>query len=331
MGKLLSVIVPVYNVSKYLDRCIESILSQSYDDIEVILVDDGSTDESGEICDNWQKKENRILVIHKMNGGLASARNSGLDHSHGELIAFVDGDDSISKDMYRSMISEMENDQADIACCGKNKIYDSGKKVVTQNCDNKMVFNTSDAIGNLLTGISIDESACDKVFSKKIFDNIRFPEGEINEDLVIMPILFSRSKTIVHVGRPFYNYYQNSGSITRSAYSEKAHVYIEHLLKIESFVEKEFKELKDDYLILLCRYSCSLMYRIYSQKNGKKEYRKDFNWYKKSFNKSFPVYIRYDGLSGKDRILSVLMYIGLGRPFSMMNTFRKKIKKDLMR
>ena len=115
---LISVIVPVYNVAPYLDRCIKSIISQTYKNLEIILVDDGSTDESGVMCDHYAKLDDRIIVIHKVKGGASSARNAGLDHANGNYIGFVDSDDYIGKDMYNQLYHDLEESHADVACCG---------------------------------------------------------------------------------------------------------------------------------------------------------------------------------------------------------------------
>ena len=141
MKKKLSIVVPVYNVSQYLDRCVLSLTNQEYDNCEIILVDDGSTDDSGKKCNEWEKKDGRIRVIHKINGGLADARNAGIEIATGDYIAFVDGDDAVLPEMYKKMILEIENNNAEIACCGKQKIYDNNKIIITQNIGEKTVFS----------------------------------------------------------------------------------------------------------------------------------------------------------------------------------------------
>ena len=325
MSGMLTVVVPVYNVEKYLDRCVLSIISQTYENMEIILVDDGSKDKSGMICDGWMEKDSRIRVIHKANGGLADARNAGIDLSRGEYIAFVDGDDSIDRNMYEVMIDEMETSKAKIACCGKRKLYPSGKEVLTQNNSEKIVLSTSGAIGKLLSGVIIDESVCDKVFKRVLFDGIRFPKGVINEDLPVMPYLFAKSERVVHVGEAFYNYHQNEGSITRSGYSAKMHVYIDHLHDVKSYIRKEFPELEMSLCLLIARYSCSMLYRLNSEPKDMKTYFSDYQWYKEKFNRTYHIYIKEDGLSQKDKFLAFCMHVGLGRAVALLNRIRKTI------
>ena len=115
----LSVVIPVYNVEKYLDKCVESIVNQTFKDLEIILVDDGSTDESGKMCDEWTEKDTRIKVIHKINGGLSSARNAGIKQAKGEYISFIDSDDFVEQDMYATMVEALDRTGKDIASCGR--------------------------------------------------------------------------------------------------------------------------------------------------------------------------------------------------------------------
>lgn len=323
MSELLSVVVPIYNVEKYLDRCVLSILNQTYQNIELILVDDGSPDNCPEICDKWKAQDDRIQVVHKPNGGLADARNAGFEAATGKYIAFVDGDDTVCPEMYSEMIARMEQTGAKIACCGKNKIYGT-KTTQTQNSSRELIMTASEAIGRLLEGVSIDESACDKVFVRDLFDEIRFPKGEINEDLPIMPELFSRAGKIVHVAACYYNYFQNPGSITRSGYSAKMHVYIVHLTDIENFIRENYPELERSLSLLKARYTCSMLYRICDEK---KLYASDYDWYRKTFNSCVLPYIMDDNISKKNRILALAMRMGFGNLVSKLNALRKSYRK----
>ena len=323
MSELLSVVVPIYNVEKYLDRCVLSILNQTYQNIELILVDDGSPDNCPEKCDKWKMQDTRIRVIHKPNGGLADARNAGLDVATGKYIAFVDSDDTIHPEMYAVMISKMEQNGAQIACCGKNKIYPD-KLISTQNRKTELIMTASEAIGRLLEGVSIDESACDKVFVRSLFEGIRFPKGETNEDLPIMPGVFSEAKKVVHVAANYYNYFQNPGSITRSGYSSKMHVYISHLTNVENFIQEKYPELKQSLSILKARYACAMLYRI---KDEKKKYASDYMWYRKAFNESVWPYITNNAISKKNRILALAMRMGFGNLVSKMNALIKSHRK----
>ena len=188
MDNLISVIVPIYNIENHIDRCVESIVKQSYKKLEIILVDDGSTDKSGYICDKWRMLDSRIKVIHKKNGGLSDARNFGLDVANGEYISFIDGDDFIDKNMYNDMLSYINRYQCDICVCGICKT-ENGKEFITRpyTYENPeyTIFDSEDAIRELLND-KIDVSSCNKLYRKKVIGNLRFPYGKTNEDFALM-------------------------------------------------------------------------------------------------------------------------------------------------
>ncbi len=216
MSALISIIVPVYNVEKYLCRCVDSILAQSYPHLEIILVDDGSTDSSGNICDAYREKDERIVVIHKPNGGLSSARNAGLEIAKGEYIGFVDSDDYVSKDMYASLLERLENSETDIANIMYARAYESGETAPSpvphkQNED----FSAEAFLEELLLHVG-DVSACTKLFPKALIGDLRFKEGVLNEDLLFMTDLIPRLKTVRFVGKVGYFYFVRTNSISAS-------------------------------------------------------------------------------------------------------------------
>ena len=204
---LISVIVPVYNVQKYVRKSVESILQQTYKNLEIILVDDGSTDESGKICDMLARSDNRVTVIHKKNGGLSDARNAGLDRATGELIGFVDSDDYIEKNMYEVLEERMRINEADISCCGRYVVQESdGTKTPYFILDREQILSPCQAIGKLLVWDSCDSAAWDKLYKVKLFKGRRYPFGVLHEDLNFTSKLFSESDKIVLTGMPLYNY-----------------------------------------------------------------------------------------------------------------------------
>ncbi|MFQ6791905.1 glycosyltransferase family 2 protein [Thomasclavelia sp.] len=216
MFDLVSVIVPVYNVSKYLDRCINSIVNQIYSNIEIILVDDGSTDDSGTKCDIWKRRDERIKVIHKNNGGLSDARNHGILKASGNYICFVDSDDWIEPKYIQILLHDLINYNADVSVCGKKYIYptytniwDKSKKI--------RVMNKYEAIARMNDFYEYNMSSCDKMFKTELFQNIKFPIGKKCEDFYIMSQLFMECTKIVYNPTPLYNYFQRDGSITHSS------------------------------------------------------------------------------------------------------------------
>lgn len=223
---LISVIVPVYNVEKYLAKCIDSILKQTYSNLEIILVDDGSTDNSNKICKEYEKLDKRIRVIHKKNGGLSDARNYGLTFATGDYISFIDSDDYIEKNMYELLLNALKNNNGDMAVCGR-WIEKEEEQLELYTKDREEVWDSIQALKYYFKRIKIDPSACDKLFKKEILDNIVFPIGKIHEDIFIMDVIIARCKIIVHVGKPLYHYVNRQGSITKKVFSEKNFDYIE--------------------------------------------------------------------------------------------------------
>lgn len=217
----ISIIVPVFNTEKYLQKCVESILTQTYSNIELILVDDGSTDESGFMCDQFTAIDSRVIVLHKGNGGQATARNIALDIATGGYIGFVDSDDYIFPDMYTTMINSMKKNSADIAVCARYNVYEDGRKTEVFSLGDQLVMDSKEAIKRLFTYRSIDSSPCDKLFRRELFDDIRFPVGYVCEDVDVVYQLFCRANRIIHCGQPFYCYLQRQGSTAHASFNEK--------------------------------------------------------------------------------------------------------------
>lgn len=238
----ISVIVPVYKVEKFISKCIESILNQTFRDFELILVDDGSPDNSGVICDEYAKKDSRIKVIHKKNGGLADARNVGLEASTGSFIGFVDSDDYIAEDMYEKLYTSCIMKNAEISVCGRYNVYEN-HATETFSLNQNQVWNSKEAISNLLVWNYIDSSACDKLFRRDLFSTLRFPIGKYNEDVFIMVKLFDRAERIVHIGESKYYYFHRNDSITTELFSEKKLDLLDASGEVYRFVIDKYPDL----------------------------------------------------------------------------------------
>ena len=222
MEPLISFIIPIYNVSLYLDRCIESVINQTYKNLEIILVDDGSTDNSGEICDKWGKKDERIVIIHKINGGLADARNAGIDIAKGELIAFLDSDDTVHKDYIMYMYKMLKGSNSDIACCDVCIVDEEGKKLQKKKTKEELiVFNKQQAMENMLYDKYLTNSANFKLYKRELFQNVRYPKGKIFEDLFTTYKLIYISDRVVYGSKKLYYYLLRNDSILGSGISEK--------------------------------------------------------------------------------------------------------------
>lgn len=213
MHGILTVIIPVYKVEATLDRCIESVVGQTYKQLEILLVDDGSPDKCPMMCEQWAKKDGRIKVIHKPNGGLSSARNAGLDAAQGEYITFVDSDDFIDKTTFSSVI-ELFDDKTDIVEYPIFRFYGSGKQEIL-TFENKTYDSKEEY---WFSGQAYTHSyACNKIYRKDIFKYVRFPIGKNFEDMYTMPLLIQKARRIATVNTGLYYYCYNPKGITATA------------------------------------------------------------------------------------------------------------------
>ncbi len=218
---LVSVVLPVYNVEKYLEKAIQSVVNQTYDNLEIILVDDGSKDKSGDLCDLWEKKDERIIVIHKANGGLSSARNAALNIYKGDYVYFLDSDDYIRRNTIELMLQYALDHNAQIVEAPFIHVYNS-RTHVRSKLETLKVMNTAEAIQYDLCADGGAVSACSKLYKHEIFEEYRFAEGRLNEDHLSIVDLLSKAKTIVMAPEPLYYYVHRKNSITTASFSKNS-------------------------------------------------------------------------------------------------------------
>lgn len=213
---LISIIVPCYKVEEYLDKCIESIVKQTYKNLEIILVNDGSPDNCAQICDDWAKRDSRIKVIHKENGGLSSARNAGLDIAKGEYISFIDSDDFIDITFIEFLYLKLKESNADISCCGYYHYFNADLKEIRHFKNINLVMNSCEAIIKMNTIGYFGVGSWNKLYKSELFNDIRFPIGKLSEDWFILYKLIDKANKITYNSEPKYYYRQRKGSITRN-------------------------------------------------------------------------------------------------------------------
>jgi glycosyltransferase involved in cell wall biosynthesis len=232
MKPLVSVIVPIYKVEKYLNRCVDSIIQQSYSNLEIILVNDGSPDNCGVICDDYAMIDERIRVIHKENGGLSDARNSGIDISQGRYITFIDSDDFIQSDYVKKMIDIVINEECDIVqsefIMGKSDHFDDSSQTETIE-----FFNNK----NVFYGRKLNITAWAKLYDSNLFCDIRFPIGKIYEDEYVTYKLAYKSKKIALISDKLYYYFQSPVSITRGQKNNNSLDFLEAYSQRINFFE----------------------------------------------------------------------------------------------
>lgn len=286
MNEKVSVIVPVYNVEQYLDRCVESIVNQTYKDLEIILVDDGSPDNCPQKCDEWKIRDARIIVVHKDNGGLSSARNTGLDIAKGDYISFVDSDDYIKPNMIEKMVKMAAINSSQVVCCGRVRESANSKKELFVLSEEK-TFSGEQAIKELLIGGCVEEAAWDKIYRAEVFEKRRFPLGEINEDIVQTIEILGNCDKVCHVGEALYYYCENLGSITKSGYKQNKIVILKHLDQIKVYLEENVPSLLEYYYVLETRYCQSILYLLLGDKETYRKYQKEYRLFYTRFRKGF--------------------------------------------
>ncbi len=257
---LISIIVPVYKVEKYLAKCVDSIIVQTYENIEIILVDDGSPDKCPEICDKYAENDSRIKVLHKKNGGLSDARNEGIKIAKGEYIGFVDSDDYIHPQMYEKLYDAISDCDADVSICSCYRTDENDNIIPEYSPMKNEIINSIQALSRLhQRGSNFYATACYKLYKHYIFDDIAFPVGKLNEDQGTVHLVFWKAKKIATISDRLYYHFKRSDSITQSlsvrSYDEvemfcwRLHFYMEHGLnqfipKICNTIKKRFEYFK---------------------------------------------------------------------------------------
>ncbi len=254
MKSVISIIVPIYDVERYLPKCIESILNQTFKEFELILVDDGSPDNSGIICDEYSKRDERIKVIHKENGGVSSARNVGLDSALGEYIGFVDPDDYIDKYMYQKMIEMCITKNADVSICKFAREINGQRNKDEEEFYIRELDNVN-GLRECFKGILYRHSLCNKLFKKKCFEGISFPEGRIHEDLSTTYRLLANSNKSIYINYQGYIYVKRENSILTSRFSEKRLQAFDGWQEILDFMVVKYPEIKEE-VIACFSYAC---------------------------------------------------------------------------
>lgn len=250
---LISVIVPVYNMSPWLDRCVESIVNQTWRALEIILVDDGSTDKSGSMCDAWAEKDSRIRVIHKRNGGLSDARNVGLDIARGNYISFIDSDDWADLTMLEVLYNAIQEDKADMAVCHRYMAYDK-VNVAPAFSGKHYVLSREQALECVIRDRPIVVSAYRcwaKLFKRDVWNDLRFPKGKQREDKFIRCQTYARCKRISVLDRPLFYYYQRSSSLAHSFSEEIALDSLEAVEAEVRFLKATFPTLRGTNAIVM--------------------------------------------------------------------------------
>ena len=215
----ISVVIPVYNVATYLEKCVKSVIDQSYSDLEIILVDDGSNDGSGNICDEFKEIDSRVIVIHQENQGLSVARNSGLDRATGEWIAFLDSDDWIEREAYEVLLSLAKEYEADIVSCLSRVVYSGESEKETNDSGDVFEYNNiTSIVSELRKKERLRVEVWNKIWKRQLIDDIRFVPGQVSEDVHFDRLAFQKAGRIVHVDKTLHNYLVGRPGSTNSSF-----------------------------------------------------------------------------------------------------------------
>ena len=246
---LVSIIVPIYKVENYLEKCLESIIAQTHKNLQIILIDDGSPDGCGKICDTYAKKDSRITVIHQKNMGLSAARNAGFKIVKGKYIGFVDSDDYIAADMYESLVTAIEKYDTDISMCSyykvENNIVSKAQYPEIKDC----VYSKNEALKELLIDHKIQNYVWNKLYKKELFSNVRFPDGKEFEDIATIFYVFEKINSIVKISQTNYFYVTRPESIVNDVSRKTINNYLEFSIKRYLYINKKYPNLKlyNDY------------------------------------------------------------------------------------
>lgn len=319
----VSIIVPVYNVEKYLDRCVQSLLKQTLHDIEIILVDDESPDKCPQMCDEYAKNDTRVKVIHKKNGGLSDARNFGIHAATAKYIGFVDSDDYVALDMYEVLYNNLIKENADISMCSLYNCYSDSEPEKQDRID-YYVLNNKELIEIVMKAKITSVTAVNKLYKKSLFNNIKYPIGKLSEDaFVIIELLLEVKKGVLTTEQKYY-YFHRENSITTSPFTIRDLNVIEAYKKNLYLIKENFPELESLGVMRYCWAHFYVLDKIMSTKN--------FNEYDiekkiiKELKNNFWKIIRDDNFNITRKVALCLLIINknLYRALTKINNKRNK-------
>ena len=313
---LISVIVPVYNVEPYLCRCVDSILAQTYENLEIILVDDGATDRSGAICDEYARKDPRIRVIHKENGGLSSARNAGIDGATGDYLAFVDSDDWIDPETYAYLLGLIKKYDVKLSYTGRYDVEETtGEKTLGLCPEKEEKISSTAFVKRIFLWDNVDSAAWDKLCHRSLFENHRYPLGMVCEDVPVTYRVVIETDYVAVGSRPMYHYYHRSGSITKSQVSEKTFHLSQHTAGVYAFIRENHPEIVPEARYLRVR---SLSHALLVlETEGEKSWEKfpeEYQTSRRELRKHTAFLLTSKLFGGQERVTDLLLILGWYRP-----------------
>lgn len=303
---MVDIIIPVYNVEAYVEKCLKSVQNQTYKDIHVIVVDDGSTDLSGEIVEKFSTCRN-FTIIHQSNKGLSAARNTGLKVATGEFIMFIDSDDWIEPITVEALLSALKRHEADIACCRFMLEYEKYSICKCLNEGAEEEYTSEQALKELLAKKSIYYAAWGKLYKKSLFDNVMFPVGKIHEDIPVTPKVLLKCNRIITIDKAFFHYRQQENSLSRCLYNKHHHDLYEFTIA-NRYLSEIYPSLKEAYAASLF-VACKDLICMFKTEEAKKQFKTEYLYYKAEIKNNILPILRNRCLSFKIKVsvLSVLL------------------------
>ena len=303
---LVSIVIPIYNVEKYLKKCLDTVLSQTYNNIEIILVDDGSPDSCGIICDEYANKDKRIKVIHKENGGLSDARNAGIDIAKGRYITFIDSDDYVSSDYVEYLFNTLKKYNSKISTCGHYICFDN--KMIEKTSLKTKKVSKEEAMTDFLYDYDIDICSWGKLYDISLFESIRFPKGKIFEDSATTYKLFDLCDYIAVGKECKYYYIMRNDSITTKKFNLNKMDLIEMTEEMCTFLTKKYPSLKKACnRRLMWAYMSTYTKIVYTNKS---EFKKEKKLIKDYIKNNRPKVLRDKNISKRDKISLIIFPFG---------------------
>lgn len=272
MQPLISVIVPIYKVEKYIRKCIDSIINQTYKNLEIILVDDGSPDDCPEICDEYAEKDSRVKVIHKENGGLSDARNAGMSVATGNYVSFIDSDDYISEDFIENLLSIIIREKSDIVECKVLKVYNYQDEYICEDNLQINTYTTEQGLSLLMSEQEFHQHVWNKLYKSDIALKIPFEKGKLNEDEYWSYQVFGQAQKVTKINKTMYYYLQRSDSIMGNGYSLRHLDALEAKTQRQIYIDKNFPNLSEQAkfdFFNSCIFACQSSMKFLKRKEKK--------------------------------------------------------------
>ena len=314
---LVSIIVPVYNVERYLARCVESIIGQDYNNLEIILVDDGSNDSSGMICDRYARHDNRVKVIHQTNGGLSAARNAGLDIASGDYIMFVDSDDEVVSTFVSTMLNASISNDASLVQCGFRYVDEEGILLNEVVSSDAVLLNHTEQMKEHLNERLITTMVWDKLYKADLLHDLRFPVGKYHEDIFFTYKVLHCATTTFVLNKALYNYRQVAGNIMHRSFNNKHLHSLEALQERKEFIAQHYPELLPIAEASVVMGAIKIMERLMDSQIYLKDIERNL---KRIVNQNILVFLKYSRAATTTKLFAIVMCFStsIARKFYMI-------------